>query len=85
MSSEVKKKVECQSQKVMLSYGWGGGGRSMEPPEAQLGPNLWREGILFPNLKGKLCHFELQLIGTQWRKTSEGDHFFPISTSKKFL
>ena len=77
MSSEVKKSgVPVPEGVVELWMGGGGGirGTSRDPVRAK----PLAEGTLFPNLKGKLCHSELQLIGTQWRKTSEGNPFFSM-------
>lgn len=48
---------------------WKGGVGSREPTETQLGPKPWQKAYYFPISKQKMCHVELQLIGTQQRKS----------------
>lgn len=75
MSSEVKK-VACQSQTVLLRNGWGGEELHRVSGEPVRAKPLAADIIFSPDLKGKLGHFGLWLIVTEWRETSEGEGFF---------
>lgn len=63
------RKVECRSQKVLLSYGLGVWvhGASRDPVRAK----PLAESILYPSLKEELCdsHFELHQSRTKRRNT----------------
>jgi hypothetical protein len=73
MSSEVRNKSRVPVPEGVVEL-WMGQ-RAAESPGNQLGAKTFGKNHIIPQFKRKCWRifFEAQLIGTQWRKTSEGE------------